>query len=68
MNGVLERLHGTLKLMLAKAREKGVDWSLFLPLALYAIRQIVHTSTGFSPHEIVFKRRVTGPLDLLYSG
>ncbi len=59
-NGVLERLHGTLKPMLAKAREKGVDWSLFLPLALYAIRQIVHTSTGFSPHEIVFGRRVTG--------
>ncbi len=28
----------------------------------------MHTSTGFSPHEIVFGRRVTGPLDLLYSG
>jgi len=32
-NGVVERLHGTLKPMLAKARINGVDWSRFLPLA-----------------------------------
>ncbi len=67
-NGVLKRLHGTLKSMLSKAREIGVDWAKFLPLALYAIRQIAHSATGYSPHELVFGRRVTGPLDLLYAG
>ncbi len=54
--------------MLSKAGERGVNWSKFLPLTLYANRQVVHTSTGYSPHEIVFGRRVTAPLDLLYSG
>ncbi len=67
-NGVLERLHGTLKPMLAKAAEKGVDWADFLPMALFAIRQVPNRSTGFSPHELVFGRTMVGPLDLVYSG
>ncbi len=54
--------------MLSKARERGVDWAKFLPLALYSIRQIAHSATGYSPHELVFGRRVTGALDLLYAG
>ncbi len=67
-NGMLERFHGTLKPMLGKAKEKGVDWSDFLPMALYAIRQVPCRSTGYSPHELVYGRSMCGPLDLLYSG
>ena len=67
-NGVLERLHGTLKPILAKAIDKGLDWVSFLPMALFAIRQAVHRETGFSPAELVFGRRVRGSLDILYAG
>ncbi len=37
-NGVLERFHGTLKPMLSKAIEEGINWADFLPMALFAIR------------------------------
>ncbi len=67
-NGVVERLHGTLKPMLAKAVESGVDWASFLPLALFAIRQVPNRDVGYSPHQLVYGRNVLGPLDLLYSG
>ncbi len=67
-NGVVERFHGTLKLMLAKAVQSGVDWASFLPMALFAIRQVPNRDVGYSPHQLVFGRNVIGPLDLLYSG
>lgn len=50
-NGVLERLHGTLKPMLAKAADLGVDWVRFTPMALFALRQMPHIDTGLSPFE-----------------
>ncbi len=67
-NGVVERMHGTLKPMLTKAADSGIMWVEFLPLALFALRQVPSTVTGFSPHKLVFGREVTGPLDILYSG
>ena len=67
-NGVVERFHGTLKPMLAKAKDQGVDWSRFLPLALFAIRQVPNRDTGFSPHQLAFGRKLRGPLDLIYAG
>ena len=57
-NGVLERLHGTLNQILAKAIDKDLDWVSFLPMALFAIRQAVHRETGFSPAELVFGRSI----------
>ncbi len=67
-NGVVERLHGTLKPMLSKNMDKGIDWSVFLPLALFAIRQVPNRDVGFSPHCLVYGRDVVGPLDVLYNG
>ncbi len=67
-NGVVERLHGTLKPMLDKAVDAGFDWVEFLPLALFALRQIPNRDLGYSPHMIVFGREAVGPLDMLYSG
>ncbi len=60
-NGVVERMHGTLKPMLAKACERELDWSDFLPLALFAIRQVPNRDVGFSPHQLVYGRSVLGP-------
>ncbi len=67
-NGVVERLHGTLKPMLSKAIDAGIDWSVFLPLALFAIRQVPNRDVGFSPHCLVYGKDVVGPLDVLYKG
>ena len=38
----------SLKLMLVKAKSNGVDWSKFLPLALFFIRQVPNRDTGVS--------------------
>ena len=67
-NGILERFHGTLKPLLAKAASSKVDWTQFLPLALSAIRAIPCRSTGFSPSELVFGRNSRNILDVVYEG
>ncbi len=67
-NGALERLHGTLKPILTKARNQGLDWVSFLPMALFALRQVPSADLGYSPHELVYGRQMRGPLDLLYAG
>lgn len=35
------------------------DWERYLPLVLYAYRTAVHTSTGFSPFQLMFGREPT---------
>ena len=67
-NGIIERFHGTLKPLLAKAASDGIDWPTFLPIALSAIRAIPCRSTGFSPAEIVFGRNTRNILDIVYEG
>ena len=67
-NGVLERLHGTLKPILAKAAADGLDWLTVLPLALSAVRAIPSRSTGFSPAELVYGRNPRSILDVIYEG
>ncbi len=54
--------------MLAKAVSAGIDWVTYLPLALCAIRMVPNADTGFSSYEIAFGRRMSGPLDIVYSG
>ncbi len=53
--------------MLAKQVSAGVDWVTYLPLALCAIRMVPNADTGFSSYEIAFGRRMSGPLDIVYS-
>lgn len=60
--GVLERFHQTLKTMLRTyclEFEKGVHMQMF------AIREMVQESLGFSPSELVFAHTVRGPLKVL---
>ncbi len=62
-NRVVERFHGTLKPMLTKASLKGIDWVRFLPMALFALRQMPHRDSGLSPFDLVYGFDVRGPLD-----
>lgn len=64
--GALERFHATLKSMLrAYCREFKNDWDEGVPLVLFAAREVVQESLGFSPNELVFGHRVRGPMSLL---
>ncbi|GAA6103385.1 uncharacterized protein LOC114796860, partial [Tachysurus ichikawai] len=64
--GALERFHQTLKSMLRKYYvESGKDWDEGLPLLLFAVRETVQESLGFSPAELVFGHTVRGLLKLL---
>ena len=65
-DGLVERFNATLKLMLKKfVNKKGKDWDEYLPYLLFAYREVPQESTGFSPFELLFGRRVRGPLDVL---
>ena len=64
--GSLERFHQTLKSMLrAFCLEFARDWDEGVPFALFAVREVVQESLGFSPSELVFGHNVRGPLKLL---
>ena len=64
--GALERFHQTIKNMLrAYCVENNRDWDQGIHLLLFATRESVQESLGFSPFELVFGRTVRGPLKLL---
>lgn len=64
--GALERFHATLKSMLrAYCLETGNEWDEGVHL-LFAAREVVQESLGFSPADLVFAHTVRGPLSLLY--
>ncbi|KAM9456054.1 retrovirus-related Pol polyprotein from transposon 17.6 [Clarias gariepinus] len=64
--GALERFHQTLKSMLrAYCLSTGKDWVEGLPMLMFAVRETVQESLGFSPAELVFGHTVRGPLKLL---
>lgn len=66
LQGVLERFHQTLKTMLRTfCMLTGIEWVEGLPLLLFAVRETVQESLGFSPFELVFGHTIHGPLKLL---
>ena len=65
-NGLTERFNGTLMCMIrAYSAENPYNWDQRIQLLLYAYRSVPQDSTGFSPSELLFGRKVRGPLDLL---
>ena len=64
--GALERAHQTLKTILKTySIQFPGDWDTSIPFVLFAVRDSVSESTGFSPFELVFGHEVRGPLKLL---
>ena len=45
-NGVIERMHGTLKKTLKKAGSKSITWDKWLPYVLYVMRTTEHEAIG----------------------
>ena len=64
--GALERFHQTLKNMIRTyCLDFEKDWDEGFHLLLFAAREAVQETLGFSPFELVFGRTVRGPLKLL---
>ena len=42
------------------------DWDRYLPSTLFAIREIPNDSLKFSPFELLYGRRVRGPLTIVH--
>ena len=64
--GSLERFHQTYKNMIRTyCYDTEKDWDEGVHLLLFAARESVQESLGFSPFELVFGHTVGGPLKLL---
>ena len=62
----VERFHQTLKNMIrSNCFDTEKDWDEGIHLLLFAFRESVQESLGFSPFELVFGHTVLGPLKLL---
>ena len=64
--GALERFHQTMKTMMKTyCQQYEKDWDEGLPFLMFAIREVIQESLGFSPFELVFGHEVRGPLKLV---
>lgn len=63
-NGVVERFHRTLvEAMAHVVRRDGRDWDRWLPFVLMAYRTTPHTSTGYTPHSLIYGKELDLPFD-----
>lgn len=63
---LVERFNTTMKSMLRKVIQKfDKQWDKALPYLMFAYREVPQESTGFSPFELLYGRKVRGPLDVL---
>ena len=64
--GPVERFHAMLKrVLLTMCAERPNDWDKYLPALLFAVREILQESLGFSPFELLYGRNVRGPMQIL---
>ena len=65
-NGLTERFHGTLKNMIKTLDEKQMrKWDEYIPPFLFAYREVPSQATGYSPFELLYGRKIRGPLTLI---
>ena len=65
-NGLCEKFNGTLKSMLKKfVSQDPKGWDKYVPYLLFAYREVPQASMGFSPFELLYGRKIRGPLDIL---
>ena len=61
-NGALERTHRVLvEYLKCYILEDQSDWEKWLPYATFVFNTTPHTSTGFTPHELLFDRKPNIP-------
>ena len=66
-DGQVERFNRTLLNMLsAYVSGSANDWDNHLPFVIQAYNTSVHTSTGITPHAMVYGHEMTMPIDLMY--
>ncbi|XP_055865631.1 uncharacterized protein LOC129928743 [Biomphalaria glabrata] len=62
-NGLCERFNKTLKQIISKiANDNPQNWDLLLPAALFAYRESIQDTTGFSPFEMLYGANPRGPI------
>ena len=65
-NGLVKRFNGTLKKMLRiLCSEQPPQWHRFINPLLFAYREAPQEATGFSPFELLYRRSVRGPVQIL---
>ena len=65
-NGQVEKMNCTLIKLLALNVDNTENWDLNLGIVLIAYRSAVQSSTGFTPHFMLFCREMRFPLDIMY--
>ena len=64
-DGLCERFNRTLKSMIRKfVHEDARNWHQWLDPLLFAVREVPQASTGFSPFELLYRRKPRGVMDL----
>ena len=65
-SGMVERFNQTCKKMLHHVMQQhGRQWHKFVPLMLWALREVPNATTGASPYMLVYGRNPRGPLTVL---
>ena len=66
-NADVERMNRTLQSMLAKCiNDEQSNWSQQLPYVMMAYRTSVHESTGYTPHFLIYGKKVCFPNDFMF--
>ena len=64
--GVIERFHRTFKTMLKTySNENERIWDTLCPMLIFAVRDTVQDSIGYSPFQMIFTHNVRSPLSIL---
>ncbi|XP_068210330.1 uncharacterized protein [Palaemon carinicauda] len=64
--GVVERFHRTFKTMLRTyCCENEKEWDVYIPMLLFAVRDSVHSSLGYSPFQLVYVHQVRSPMEVI---
>lgn len=65
-NGLIERVHRSLKLTLKRlCADQPKQWDRYLSACLFSLREVPNESTGFSPFYLLFGRNVRSPMVIL---
>jgi hypothetical protein len=65
-DGMIERANRTIENMLSLfVHENQKNWDELIPLLMLAYRSSVHETTGVSPHEMMFARPASLPVDIV---